>query len=167
MKIRNGFVSNSSSSSFIIAFKKKPESILEMQQILFDKAEHFSHPYERTGYSAETVAKYVYDDILDQKPKTKEEIAEEMGCGYLDDAPEHDNFIKSNYVDKENYEKEWEIYNKECKKFTTGKAERFLKDIPEHEIFIVEYSDNDGSFDCAMEHGDVFNRIPHIRISKH
>lgn len=34
MKIRSNFVSNSSSSSFLVAFPRKPESILDIQQML-------------------------------------------------------------------------------------------------------------------------------------
>lgn len=33
MKIRQGFVSNSSSSNFILAFDKKPNSVEELQKI--------------------------------------------------------------------------------------------------------------------------------------
>jgi hypothetical protein len=32
MKIRNGFVSNSSSSSFVVVFPKKPDSIEELNE---------------------------------------------------------------------------------------------------------------------------------------
>ena len=35
MKIRNGFVSNSSSSSFVVAFPKMPKDVQELKQILF------------------------------------------------------------------------------------------------------------------------------------
>ena len=36
MKIRNGFVSNSSSSSFVVAFPHKPESAEDVHQIMFN-----------------------------------------------------------------------------------------------------------------------------------
>jgi len=42
MKIRNGFVSNSSSSSFIVVWDKKPQSIDEIKNILFGELESFS-----------------------------------------------------------------------------------------------------------------------------
>jgi len=38
MKIRNGFVSNSSSSSFIVFFKKKPGTVKEIKDYLFPEA---------------------------------------------------------------------------------------------------------------------------------
>lgn len=42
MKIRNGFVSNSSSSSFIVVWDKKPQSIDEIKNILFGELENLS-----------------------------------------------------------------------------------------------------------------------------
>lgn len=33
--------------------------------------------------------------------------------------------------------------------------------------FIVEYSDNDGSFYSTMEHGEIFFNVPHIVVSHH
>jgi len=46
MKVRNGFVSNSSSSSFIVAWNKKPESVEEVKNILFGDAKtHYMYDY--------------------------------------------------------------------------------------------------------------------------
>jgi len=73
MKIRNGFVSNSSSSSFIIAFPKKPESAAELMRILFpgkrgkdffavideDKSELLSY---------KKVSEIIFNDLVQNKP---------------------------------------------------------------------------------------------------
>ena len=34
-------------------------------------------------------------------------------------------------------------------------------------LYIFEYSDNDGSYSSALEHGDLFAKLKHVRISKH
>jgi hypothetical protein len=66
MKIRTGFVSNSSSSSFIVAFAKVPESQEELQQMLFGDDEKFSI-YGDTFLTAD-VAAVVWRDLKVAKP---------------------------------------------------------------------------------------------------
>lgn len=61
MKIRNGFVSNSSSSSFIVALNKKPESASEVLAML-DLPEFIS-PYQDQVITANRAADIVFDDI--------------------------------------------------------------------------------------------------------
>ena len=34
-------------------------------------------------------------------------------------------------------------------------------------LYIFEFSDNDGSYNAALEHGNLFNKLKYIRISKH
>ena len=64
MKIRNGFVSNSSSSSFILKFNKMPESADEVRKILYGE-----NPPELTGYyddfaiSTKQVSEILFRDI--------------------------------------------------------------------------------------------------------
>ena len=49
MKIRSGFVSNSSSSSFVVAWPKKPENALEARGILFADDTEYPNPYPASG----------------------------------------------------------------------------------------------------------------------
>lgn len=46
-----------------------------------------------------------------------------------------------------------------------------LKEIANEEIsesvYIFSYADEDGSYGSALEHGELFNKLKHIRISKH
>lgn len=60
MKIRKGFVSNSSSSSFIVSLDRKPESARELQRVLFGSEECFNHPYENIKFGTDVVAEYIY-----------------------------------------------------------------------------------------------------------
>ncbi len=46
MKIRNGFVSNSSSSSFVVAFPEKPKTEQELRDMMFPPATTEIQPYD-------------------------------------------------------------------------------------------------------------------------
>ena len=139
MKIRSSFVTNSSSSSFIIAFDKKPESAEEMKQILFGDQEYFFDPYYDANsqyfsnrpekYSALEVATIVFNDIKDEIPMSEECI---------------EYFIEDSYGS----DKDIEIFK-----------DKF--------VFEVSYADDCGDLGCAMEHGDLFERIPHRSQSNH
>ncbi len=70
MKIRNGFVSNSSSSSFVVAFPHKPKSAEDVHEMMFNGKEGKIQPYEfveKLSYSQ--IAKRVWNDI---KTKSKD-----------------------------------------------------------------------------------------------
>ena len=62
MKTRNGFVSNSSSSSFIIALDKLPENAEEMHEMLFkSKEEEMLQLYDfNDAISSFDIAKEVF-----------------------------------------------------------------------------------------------------------
>ncbi len=71
MKTRNGFVSNSSSSSFVVAFPKKPKSVEDVHKMMFDGEDGRIQPYDFVdGLSYSQIAKRVWDDIK-KKPKDK------------------------------------------------------------------------------------------------
>jgi len=46
-------------------------------------------------------------------------------------------------------------------------AKKFMDDNAGKSIYIFEYSDNDGEFECTMEHGGIFQNLPNIVVSHH
>ena len=68
MKIRNGFVSNSSSSSFILYFKTIPNSVSDIKELIFnkyDKERDFVTDDNCNCYPLTTVAKSILESIKD------------------------------------------------------------------------------------------------------
>lgn len=65
MKIRRGFVSNSSTASFTLQFKHKPETWQELHDWLYPKGKtvHRSIWNERHSTTSEEVAKRVFSDL--------------------------------------------------------------------------------------------------------
>jgi len=197
MKIRSGFVSNSSSSSFIIGFDRVPKDVNTMKKTLFgDDETGKKDDWDDTLYSNYNIAERVLNDISDKKPITirkEKKIIEEIGSGYFDDYPDLNWFYKRSYA----YHKEFR--NKTGKDLFSDD----YKDTPEREeyyrlrkedndeyrakvdiaagklwnsykatfegkkIFFVSYSEDNGSLESFMERGTIFSRIPHIRISHH
>jgi hypothetical protein len=169
MKIRNGFVSNSSSSSFILALDKKPETVEELQEMLLKGDEFLQHPYEDIRYSARQVAEQVFKDLSEETPLTEEQVVDEFGRGYIPgvDAFELARQIKREFASEKRDEYDWDLIREIREKEAQKAAENFKKQTPEKQYFKVEYSDNDGDFHCALEHGNAFRRIPHFVISHH
>jgi hypothetical protein len=89
MKTRNGFVSNSSSSSFIVAFPRKPQAVGELSHMLFGDAplstitNHRWADSNDEGASLAELCDVVWSDISSRNDSaTLEQLAEEMTSFY-------------------------------------------------------------------------------------
>lgn len=170
MKIRNGFVSNSSSSSFVVAFPEMPTSVEHLKKMMFGDDETFPNPYpyddRESEYSTMKIAETVYDNILTQKVNDKENIIEGFG-GWLPGAPEGPDVYNRNDLTQKEKDKIWSDWDKEYDKYQKDTAMAFVKKHKDMFIYTFEYSDNDGDYFCTLEHGGIFDNLKHVKISRH
>ena len=100
MKIRTCFVSNSSSSSFIVKFPKRPESKAELEKLLdFDSAYANWRDYYETRYTKDEILESIWNElcrIIEERDKIMaadikdfsswefEEFLESLGITFAD-----------------------------------------------------------------------------------
>jgi len=182
MKIRDGFVSNSSSSSFIVAFPHKPKSVKDLKEMMFGKQEwHYVGIYGEKGssdYPTQDIAEAVFRDIKEKA--TKEQIFESIRDGWFDAylipslCPGRysysDKIIKLDWKNIED-RKKIESFQKEADDINDKRAldiaETFINSSKNQYVVVLAYGDDDGRFGSILEHSGIFDRIGHIRTSYH
>lgn len=259
MKIRNGFVSNSSSSSFVVAFLKKPESIEDVMEILFgDRESDGMVTYYDHSYPQRRVAEQVFSDLQSEPVDKDQAIIDEFNADRYNynhkgmntlagiiggqillkkehwgssgkywghnektmkdimvleakhekrekELDEKDKEFQKKFADqvgypcpessdektvKKWYKKKNDIAEKdeEYKEFRKNRYQNdsYWEEISKLQLICAEadtayfleqndgcfigvfhYADEDGGFFCTMEHGDIFNKLEHMRVSKH
>lgn len=173
MKIRNGYVSNSSSSSFVVIFPKEPKSVEDVQKILFGKKKFYGSPWGDDKYPVEQVAKTVWDDICSQKKNNTEKALDILANSHGGDAPDYHDY--DHITDRTKMWAELQKAQKQYAKkifnefFNTRKNKlKKLNNEPTDEVFYCfSYADDDGSYFSALEHGDLFENVKSISISNH
>lgn len=162
MKIRSGFVSNSSSSSFVVVLEKKPKSPEELKNVLFKDEEVVSYyDYIKT---TEEVSQRVFNDI-ERFEKNSSNLLENIVKGL--NKWEWWRYEKYQLA---NGQTDWKKHDEDREKYIKDevipKANKFIEKYKNNFIFCVTYEDI-GS-EVLYERGNIFeNAIENIRIDEH
>jgi hypothetical protein len=195
MKLRNGFVSNSSSSSFVIALTKKKDqyTVQELQQELFADKDYLPDTcaYEEgTFYAASRVAAAVLEGMLPVTISYLECSDDRWGHAF-DCAECDDRFSEASERKLSELARVMWAATTEGEKTEAAKAyrdavraadaeqearadrnnieeiTRFAKRTEGKFYYEVGFSDNDGDFGAFCEHGNIFQNIPFLVENNH
>lgn len=161
MKTRTGFVSNSSSSSFVVAFPRMPEDAKDLKKMLWGDKETL----EKYGkeISTDLAADIIWGDIQAQRPDLPvsepqlDMWFEEYGWELL--LAEESGLPRSQHCSYDEGLPRAQALGK-------GAKEKFMELCGDGVLMYFDYEDH-GTTGSILEHGPTFQALPHIRINNH
>lgn len=156
MKYRAGFVSNSSSSSFVINFPKDPSDIDNLREMM-----------------GECFPRYSYGDKQITTEEVIQAVHNRVGCSQHRKPTDIDKYLVENLTDYVLNNYELEEYNldfelqPEQRKILEEKMKDFLETLKSFDEVEGSYrqtftfSDDCGSFEASLMHGDIFRHVDH------
>ena len=194
MKVRNGFVSNSSSSSFLIFIResiKNLEDFMKMCELhsshmddgWMDKSTYDYENSEETPMTNREALVMLWNDIhhSNRIVNKKEWLKNNYSM------PENTGYSFEKYCDEYNTAREiarWMTSNDEARDKMEIKLDKmarywnkllakskfksfFAREEEGGKIYQISYSDNDGSISCQMEHGMFWEILDALMINEH
>jgi len=162
MKIRKGFVSNSSSSSFLVVFDEYPIDAKHMQKMLFGTKEKIRLPYvDWEDFNTAEVAEYIYKRFRENSHPSVGQIYDLF----------HDVAYReiSDELVKEDYKAYADLTNFDERVLTLAmqKTIEWIKTHNTQYISIMRFGDEVSRLEATIEHLPAFENIKHIRFSEH
>jgi hypothetical protein len=173
MKIITDFITNSSSSVFLVAFPKRIKTLQYIKEFIMNDAH----------------AKIIFKDAIEQDKKVKKisldnkqirnKLTEELTYGYYDGVYKDFNLTEKAFakekgitVEELRNNRRWsdayfdqERLQKQSRALVV--ADQFAKDNHGQYLYVFKYGDEQGGIYAELEHNNVFYKLRHIRVSHH
>ena len=177
MKIRNGFVSNSSSSSFIVAFHKKFEDYTDTELKLSLLGTDGS--VVRESYGDKLLST---DELIQAVRNSAEEIFIEKDGSFFSEKRTDRSYFGADYwealeqakrigfsskVNSQTFYAEADRIAKELSKVTMKEFLEEVKEIDENPVYYYFSFSDDTAIGSHLEHGDIFRNYPHRVENNH
>jgi hypothetical protein len=163
MKIRIGFISNSSTSSFIVALPKIPHSVEEVKTLFFGHTSEIMS-YDNEPTSTMNLARLLYDDIV----KYSLPLDEIESLEYFSESVDVD-YDSPMFKKSDGSGTDYDLIEKYQKKEATPLAEAFFKK-NKGKYICVFTAGNEISSDSTVietEADIVFRNFDHVVINQH
>lgn len=178
MRIRNGFVSNSSSTSFLLALPSTPVSWMDLMDMIVDEEEFI--PANFSNRSHADVSMQIYDSIDWVPEKINEEYISDWASSYLTymdgkrfkyrELPVHLSKKMNELYRQDKYEEAYEIQREWINKEVLPQVQKWFKENENKKFFLLAFGDGGGHgcYDSEIEwHFVEFCKMPLFIQSNH
>jgi hypothetical protein len=172
MKVRSGFVSNSSSSSFIVAFPCGfVPTAVAIQDYLFGTRQEITVDEGDESITCTEAATLIYQQMSGQAPNDHLLIDEALS-GYLPGEPEYYKYVTFSPYDQEHLtarraqEKAFRQARIDYQQKWWAQKQQEMR-AAQYDLYVFEFGDNHGVIAPVIERGRTFSKVPYAKISHH